>query len=113
MLGTLTFLTPQFVFRNYLTRSYRLICDWSLLALNRRLGIDLREETGKVSYAEFDPESANLNDLSNISQATTKPYLWVYDPEDFLILFGGNFISLASVYVQDAVADFVRNLWLP
>lgn len=106
LLGVLVFLTPQVVFRQYLARSYRLVCDWSLHALNRHLGIELHERTRSHYLSELDAHPANLNGLATIIQTSSKPGALIYDAGDFLILLGGQLIVFASAFFQTLVERF-------
>lgn len=99
LIGLLTFLVPQLIFRTYLFRGYRLTCDMSLLALNKILRIDLREEPDQ-GIMDLASAPTNLADLAAIVEAVNRPSFWVYDPEDFGIILLSQALAFLSVFYQ-------------
>jgi hypothetical protein len=106
LLGILVFLIPQVVLTRYLARSYRLVCDWSLQALNNLLGIKLREKPRGYHAPEISADAVSLSDLANIVEATSRPQILIYSVEDFLVLIGGQVIVFASAFVQTFIQKF-------
>jgi hypothetical protein len=109
LLGTMVFLTPQIIFGNYLAKSYRLTCDWSLQALNKRLGIELHEKSRIYLPFELSADVANLNDLSSIIEASSKPNMIIYDTHDFLVLILGQLIVIASAFFQSFIQIYLNS----
>jgi hypothetical protein len=106
-LGTLTFLTPQVVFMNFVLRSNRIASQWTLAAFCDHLNIGLRERqilnvpTSKYFHI------AKMEDLAGFVEASSQSPLWVYDPSDFILLLVGQAISLGSVFFESVVRSLV------
>jgi hypothetical protein len=111
ILGILTFLVPQWIFRTYLFRSYRLACDMTLAALNNALGIELRENARPIGSIDFPYDISNLKDLANFVGAVSKPSFWVYDPEDFAAITLGQVVAFVSVFFQDSFHSLIHQLF--
>jgi len=106
-LGTLTFLTPQIIFMNFILCSNRIASQWTLAALCERLNIELRERQNLDVSIEIGAEIAAMDDLAGFVEASGQSPLWVYDPSDFLFLLVAQAISLSGVFFE----DFMRSLF--
>jgi hypothetical protein len=105
VIGCVTFIVPQFVFRSYLFRSYRTACDISLLAISKRMGIYISEvdrgDIDKPLVSLRDKNVAELSDLSSIVQATAAPKMWIYDQDDVVFLLFTVVLAFFGIFQDD------------
>lgn len=109
LLGTGTFLTPQFIFRRYLASSYRFTCDVALEGLHRELGVALDEgwrsrATSRVpTRALRSPEG-----IESVINSTARPGGLVYDAGDFLVLIFGQLVTVSVIVLQPLFAKVIE-----
>ncbi len=100
ILGVLTFFTPQIMFRKYLVSSYKTLCDLCLYDFYDKMGIKLVERISHKHKVFNNSKISNFNSLVEIIAVSNKPPLWVYDSEDFLILFIGQLLPFIIWFLQ-------------
>jgi len=100
-LGTLTFLTPQLIYRSYLVHSHELASQWILSSFYNRLNIQLEEQNSTVVPASLGAQFAGLKNFKDVADASKKSDTWVYDPSDFIFLLIGQIVSFGSVYLEN------------
>lgn len=100
LIGVVTALLPQFIFRRLLLRSYSDMCTW---ALNQLMGVEgryLLEDRARGSWMGAFAKDVDHLQLHQLVEATVKPNLWVYDSEDLFVLGLGQAIAITAVLVQ-------------
>ncbi len=100
ILGLLTFFTPQIMFRQYLISSYRSLCDLCINNFYKKIDVKLLERINKRYKVYSNSKIFNLNSLLEIISVSNKPPLWVYDSQDFLILFIGQLLPFIVFVLQ-------------
>lgn len=100
VLGTLTFLTPQVVFRTYLASSYRLACDVALAALNDQMGILLCERVGPLVESSLHLRLPVIETFGDVISSSSRPFRLVYDLEDVLVLIFGQAVTIGVFVLQ-------------
>lgn len=99
LLGMLTFLVPQLVFRHYILASYQLICSWALSEHLEAWKLKWDGGPSKTAHSVL-TRSAGSPTLADLVEATAKPTSWVYDSEDLLLLVIGQALALAMILIQ-------------
>jgi ubiquinone/menaquinone biosynthesis C-methylase UbiE len=117
IVGFLTFLVPQFVFRSYLIAGYGGLCTWALLSFYRDIGTRLDERPPLRMPATLErfydmdrrqPEPSTPDAAASIADlvsATASTVTWVYDSQDIIALAFGQGIAILSITWQ-ALAFF-------
>lgn len=101
--GTLTFLTPQFVYRQLLIQSHKVASQWILYSFYSDLNIKLNEKQFTKIPTEIGSKLARMDDLKGFVEVSKQSDLWVYDLRDFSFLLIGQVVSFGSVYVQSFI----------
>lgn len=104
LIGILTFLTPQILFRKYLMSSYKTLCDISIINFYKNIGVNLNENNHISKSGIKRKKIFELNSLVEMIDLSSKPPLWVYDSEDFLILLFGQLLAFLGIFLQK-IAD--------
>lgn len=107
IIGLLTFLVPQFVYRSFLMQSANLSNQWVMASFYRRFGITLAERPSSLRRDYVERESgirlAEMSDLAGFMDASAPAEFWVYNPSDVVLLFIGQAIAIASLFVEGIV----------
>lgn len=106
-LGTLTFFTPQLVYRTYLVHSQRMASQWALSRLYNRLHIQLVEKNSGIIPTTLGSEVAGLEKLKDFAEISKASETWVYDPSDFVFLIIGQIVSFGSVYFENLLKSIL------
>jgi hypothetical protein len=88
--------------RHYLLKSYSEMCTWALRELYEAEGLGIRERDDPKRWMEIFRQQSGAMHLHNLIEATTKPNLWVYDSEDFLVLALGQSAAAVLIILQIA-----------
>ena len=107
LFGTLTFLTPQLIYRLYLVHSQKLASQWILSCFYDRLHIQLEERRLNIIPTKLGSEVAGLESLKDFVEASKKSDTWVYDPSDFVFLIIGQIVSFGSVYLENLLKSIL------
>jgi hypothetical protein len=99
-LGTLTFFTPQFIYRKYLLQSHRLSTQWVLESFYSRLNIGFQERQTVKLPGTNNSKSLGMDNLSEFVTASEQAQLWVYDPSDLFYFIVGQGVALGSVFLS-------------
>jgi arsenite methyltransferase len=102
MIGILSTVVPQLLGRHYLLKSYSEMCTWALRELYEAEGLGIRERDDPKRWMEIFRQQSGAMHLHNLIEATTKPNLWVYDSEDFLVLALGQSAAAVLIILQIA-----------
>jgi hypothetical protein len=106
LLGAFTFLVPQLVFRRYLLVAYAELCTLALSGFYQRLGVQLEERWPQPLTQQLRSSVADLQALPTIAEATGRPRMWVYDPEDVVGWLAVQLIALGTVFAQGFLGRF-------
>ncbi len=109
-LGTLTFLTPQFIYRRFLIQSHKIASQWTLRSFYSNLGIEVREKALSGVSTEIGSNLAKMNDLKGFIEVSKQSDTWVYDPSDFIFLLLGQVVSFGSVYFEKTIMSLFSSL---
>lgn len=101
--GTLTFLTPQFVYRQLLIQSHKVASQWILHSFYSDLNIKLTEKQFTKIPTEIGSKLAKMDDLKGFVEVSKQSDLWVYDLRDFFFLLIGQVVSFGSVYLESFI----------
>lgn len=101
--GTLTFLTPQFVYRQLLIQSHKVASQWILYSFYADLNIKLTENQFTKIPTEIGSKLAKMDDLKGFVEVSKQSDLWVYDLRDFFFLLVGQVVSFGSVYIESFI----------
>lgn len=103
LIGTLTFLTPQFLYRQFINKSNLLSSKWVLRSFYKYFDIKLIEEDEVLVSNESGANLSRENDLKGFIQISKQYDKWVYDPTDIVIGILGNIIPFLSVYITEII----------
>lgn len=101
--GTLTFLTPQFVYRQLLIQSHKVASQWILYSFYSDLNIKLTEKQFTKIPTEIGSKLAKMDDLKGFVEVSKQSDVWVYDLRDFSFLLIGQVVSFGSVYIENFI----------
>lgn len=107
LFGTVTFLTPQFIYRQFLVQSHKVATQWVLYSFYSSLNIKLQEKATTNIPTEIGSDLAKMNDLKGFIDVSKQSDAWVYDPTDFLLLLLGQIVSFGSVYIQNLITSIL------
>lgn len=107
LFGTITFLTPQFIYRQFLIQSHKVATQWVLYSFYSSLNITLKEKATTNIPTELGSSLARMNDLKGFIEVSKRSDTWVYDPTDFLLLLLGQVVSFGSVYIQNLIKSIL------
>lgn len=106
-LGLVTFLMPQFIFRQYLERSYEDVCTAGLVGFYDGIGVRLHERAETWVRSSRRRRPLTLGTLATMAEATNQPRMSVYAPEQIAALIsaqtGAVGLVLLEGYLRSAI----------
>lgn len=107
LLGILTFITPQIVYRIFLTKSELLSNQWTTSSFYEYFNIKLVErENNALITIEEGKSLTNLKELKGFADTATPVKLWVYDMTDVLTFIGGQALAILSPWLIKYLKNF-------